>query len=194
MRVVGQGPPCSLLEDPDWGADHFDMGLVCRGDLIPCHQVQGDSYSVETSRNVTFYIESTEPSPYSYLPKQVMVVTSNEIATMTRLDLDGHGGCHTLGGPLSWRSSVLIYILAIYAPMSYKAPCIMFWIRAYPLRGQVGWGWALEMESFFGSFGCLVFWHLVSIVRKGCRLGASCSQDLMLLVVADHASFSQALM
>jgi hypothetical protein len=46
MRVVGQGPPCSLLEDPDWGADHFDMGLVCRGDLIPCHQVQGAANSV----------------------------------------------------------------------------------------------------------------------------------------------------
>ncbi len=26
----------------------------------------------------------------------------------------------------------------------------MFWMRAYPLRGQVGWGWALELESFLG--------------------------------------------
>ncbi len=25
----------------------------------------------------------------------------------------------------------------------------MFWIRAYPLRGQVGGGWALEIESFW---------------------------------------------
>ncbi len=48
MRVVGQGPPCSLLEDPDWGVDHFDMGLVCRGDLIPCHQVGDDANSVIT--------------------------------------------------------------------------------------------------------------------------------------------------
>ncbi len=34
--------------------------------------------------------------------------------------------------------------------MIYTAPCLMFWMRAYPLRGQVGGGWALEFESFFG--------------------------------------------
>jgi hypothetical protein len=28
--------------------------------------------------------------------------------------------------------------------------CIMFWMRAYPLRGQVGGGWPLEISSFFG--------------------------------------------
>ncbi len=26
----------------------------------------------------------------------------------------------------------------------------MFWMRAYPLRGEVGGGWALEFLSFFG--------------------------------------------
>jgi hypothetical protein len=26
----------------------------------------------------------------------------------------------------------------------------MFWMRAYPLRGKVGGGWALEFESFLG--------------------------------------------
>ncbi len=31
----------------------------------------------------------------------------------------------------------------------------MFWMRAYPLRGQVGGGWALEFESFLGP----VKWH-----------------------------------
>jgi hypothetical protein len=31
----------------------------------------------------------------------------------------------------------------------------MFWMRAYPLRGQVGGGWALEIESFLGP----VKWH-----------------------------------
>ncbi len=36
-------------------------------------------------------------------------------------------------------------LLAIYAPMIYTAPCIMFWMRAYPLWGQVGGGWALEI-------------------------------------------------
>jgi hypothetical protein len=34
-------------------------------------------------------------------------------------------------------------------PIIYTAPCIMFWMRAYPLQGQVGWGWALEVESFW---------------------------------------------
>jgi hypothetical protein len=39
--------------------------------------------------------------------------------------------------------------------MIYTAKCIMFWMRAYPLRGQVGGGWALEIESFLGP----VQWH-----------------------------------
>ncbi len=42
-----------------------------------------------------------------------------------------------------------------YAPMIYAAPCVMFWMCAYPLRGQVGGGWALEFESFLGP----VKWH-----------------------------------
>jgi hypothetical protein len=39
--------------------------------------------------------------------------------------------------------------------MIYTAPCIMFWIRPYPLRGEVGGGWALEFERFLGP----VKWH-----------------------------------
>ncbi len=39
--------------------------------------------------------------------------------------------------------------------MIYTAPCIMFWMPEYPLRGQVGGGWALEIESFLGP----VKWH-----------------------------------
>jgi hypothetical protein len=31
----------------------------------------------------------------------------------------------------------------------------MVWMRAYPLRGEVGGGWALEFERFFGP----VKWH-----------------------------------
>jgi hypothetical protein len=46
-------------------------------------------------------------------------------------------------------------LLAIYAPKIYTGPCIMFWIRAYPLRGEVGGGWALKIESFLGP----VKWH-----------------------------------
>ncbi len=38
--------------------------------------------------------------------------------------------------------------LSIYPPMIYTAPCIMFWMHAYPLRGQVGGVWALEIKSF----------------------------------------------
>ncbi len=48
-----------------------------------------------------------------------------------------------------------LLILTIYAPMLYIAPFIMFWMRAYPLRGEVGRGWALEFESFLGP----VKWH-----------------------------------
>jgi hypothetical protein len=38
-----------------------------------------------------------------------------------------------------------------YAPMIYTALCIMFWMRAYPFRGQVGGGWALKFSSFLGT-------------------------------------------
>ncbi len=31
----------------------------------------------------------------------------------------------------------------------------MFWMRAYPLQGEVGGGWVLEFESFLGP----VKWH-----------------------------------
>ena len=34
--------------------------------------------------------------------------------------------------------------------MIYTALCIMFWMRAYTLRGEVGGGWALEFPSFLG--------------------------------------------
>jgi hypothetical protein len=33
--------------------------------------------------------------------------------------------------------------------MIYTAPCIMFWMRAYPLQGEVGGGWALELAKKF---------------------------------------------
>ncbi len=34
--------------------------------------------------------------------------------------------------------------------MIYTAPCIMFWMGAYILRGEVEGGWALEFPSFLG--------------------------------------------
>ncbi len=48
-----------------------------------------------------------------------------------------------------------VSIITIYAPMIYTALCVMFWMRAYPLLGQVGGGWALEFKSFLGP----VKWH-----------------------------------
>jgi hypothetical protein len=48
--------------------------------------------------------------------------------------------------PPSW---ALVHKIT-YAPMIYTALCIMFWMRAYPLLGQVGGGWALEISSFLG--------------------------------------------
>ncbi len=46
-------------------------------------------------------------------------------------------------------------IITIYAPLIYTAPSLMFWMRAYPLRREVGGGWALEFQSFLGP----VKWH-----------------------------------
>ncbi len=40
-------------------------------------------------------------------------------------------------------------IIAIYGPMIYRAPCVMLLMRANPLRGQVGGGWDLEIETFW---------------------------------------------
>ncbi len=37
-----------------------------------------------------------------------------------------------------------------YAPMIYTSLCIIFCMRAYPLLGEVGGGWALEFPSFLG--------------------------------------------
>jgi hypothetical protein len=34
--------------------------------------------------------------------------------------------------------------------MIYTAPYVMFLMRVDPLRGQVGGGWALEIEIFLG--------------------------------------------
>ncbi len=44
--------------------------------------------------------------------------------------------------------------LAIYAPMIYTAPYIMFLMCADPLRGQAGGGWALEIDTFLGPVKC----------------------------------------
>jgi hypothetical protein len=51
--------------------------------------------------------------------------------------------------------------------MIYTAPCIMFWMCAYPSLGEVGGGWALEFSSFLGP----VKWHRADRrVPSECRL------------------------
>jgi hypothetical protein len=41
-------------------------------------------------------------------------------------------------------------MVAIYELMIYMTPFEMLLMRANPLRGQVGEGWALEIETFLG--------------------------------------------
>ncbi len=40
--------------------------------------------------------------------------------------------------------------IAIYGPLFYTAPYVMFMMREDPLRGRVGGGWDLEIETFLG--------------------------------------------
>ncbi len=59
-----------------------------------------------------------------------------------------------------WRQEIMIlekYIrkIAIYAPMIFRAWCVMFWMRPAPLQRQVGGVWALEIKRFLGP----VKWH-----------------------------------
>jgi hypothetical protein len=47
--------------------------------------------------------------------------------------------------------------------MIYTAPYVMFFISADPFPGQVGGGWALEIDTFLGP----VKWHrAVMLVKK----------------------------
>jgi hypothetical protein len=48
----------------------------------------------------------------------------------------------------------------------------MFWMRAYPLQGQVGGGWALEFKSFLGP----VKWHRAD---REVSFGAQQTQNIM---------------
>jgi hypothetical protein len=49
----------------------------------------------------------------------------------------------------------LMYKIAVYVSMIYTAPYVMFLMRTDPLRGQVGGGWALEIETFLAPLK----WH-----------------------------------
>ncbi len=56
--------------------------------------------------------------------------------------------CQRLGGALV--RCICTNQVTIYAPVIYTAPCIMFWMGAYTLCGEVGGGWALDFPSFLG--------------------------------------------
>jgi hypothetical protein len=51
--------------------------------------------------------------------------------------------------PSVWALKPLVH-KTTNTPMIYTALCMMFWMRAYLLLGQVGGGWALEISSFLG--------------------------------------------
>ncbi len=42
-----------------------------------------------------------------------------------------------------------VHNIAIYGPMIYTVPYVMLLMRANPLRGQVGGGWGMEIETFW---------------------------------------------
>jgi hypothetical protein len=52
----------------------------------------------------------------------------------------------------------LLCTLDIYGPMIYTAPYIVLSMRSNPVRGQVGGGWALEIEPMNqSSIGSLMY-------------------------------------
>jgi hypothetical protein len=57
--------------------------------------------------------------------------------------------------PSPFLSAAGCRIVAIYGPTIYPASCVMFLLRANALRGQVGGGWALEIEISLGPLK----WH-----------------------------------
>jgi hypothetical protein len=54
---------------------------------------------------------------------------------------------------LAWFTTCSYIEVAIFAPMIYTAPYVMFLMCADPLRGQVGGSWALEIETFWAPNG-----------------------------------------
>jgi hypothetical protein len=75
-----------------------------------------------------------------------------------------------------------------YAPMIYTALCIMFWMHAYPLLGQVRVRWTLEFSSFFDPKMALAY--LLDAISQGPKnSGIPGPNPLPLALVMDmHAS------
>ena len=55
-------------------------------------------------------------------------------------------------------------VKTIYGPMIYTDPYVMLLMWANPLRGQVGGGWALEIETFWA------LWNGIEAIGE-CHLG-----------------------
>ncbi len=113
-------------------------------------------------------VESSQPCPIQckfYVPKaHIMYLTifSRYLISLVR----GSGPSRAikflyapapLPPPPTWALKppqwALVHKTTYYAPMIYTALCIMFWMRAYPLIGQVGGGWALEILNFWAPNG-----------------------------------------
>jgi len=56
-------------------------------------------------------------------------------------------------------SKISTLLLAFSAPMIYTAPNVTVLMRAYQLRGQVGGGWALEIENLRGGGYSAGWWR-----------------------------------
>ncbi len=71
-----------------------------------------------------------------------------KIDYMVYLESGGWRFCWTRGRPMgpAWNTSKL----TIYAPKIYTGPCVMFLMRAYTLRGEVGGGGGTGNREFFG--------------------------------------------
>ncbi len=72
----------------------------------------------------------------------------------SRVIIDQGPLCTCSSTPLSMGPETPLVHKTTYAPMIYTALCIMFWMRADPLLGQVGGGWVLEFSRFLGLKWC----------------------------------------
>jgi hypothetical protein len=71
--------------------------------------------------------------------------------------------------------------------MIYTALCIMFWMHAYTLRGEVVGGWALEFPSFLGPVKWERADRRVSFGAQKIQTSKSNKQKYFLKVTDEHS-------